>query len=228
MDKILVFYGADHAVGTSQIALSTAEILSNAGERVLYIDASGELYDGYTDLGYEYKGIDQILREINPQQAVIQRGKLDYILGVRATAKMKYEKDFFPKVIGSLPEYNHIIIDAGSDARDELSLRALEYADKRYFIVRQNPKTIDKFRIIAENILNGKNLYSRTDEIIINAIRKSKMLYTKEQVEAALLKKAYALPYIKDAIKCEYARTSLAAKSRKYRKALHSILRDSL
>ena len=239
MERIAVF-GADAGVGTSMIAQGISEILSKECEQqILFVDASDNLYDGYTGYTYSSVGIDMIGVRDTAQQAVYDVDGYKAILGVRAGEQMKFSDDFFKTeiedVLDQKYQFDRIIIDAGSNPRSSLCINALKYADRRVFVLRQNPKCVDKFKTMVEyiftdqNILrNSDSLYTGNDFVILNSERNSGLLYTKSQLESMLITNMYTLPYIPNGMKCEYSRKPLAAESKKFKNALFKIIKKEL
>ena len=226
--EIISVFGGDNNVGTSIAAQTIAEVLASGGENILFIDASDSLFDGYTGKTFDCYGIDQIGETVNPLQAVTRLNSYDAILGIRGLKRRDYPDDFFNEIFRYADGYSRVIIDAGSDPRGKLNILALKTAEKRIFIVRQNPKCIDKFKLAAENILIPEGVYQQKDIVIINAVRKSRLLFSEAQVGASLLRNTYKLPYVQKGIKCEYVRQGLGSISKKYRKAILDIINKEL
>ena len=230
--KIAVF-GADSNIGTTMISMGICEILSSSlgEEGVLYIDCSEKAYEGYTGLPFnKTRGIDMIFRVVDPIQAAYEVGDYKVIPGPRSRTQLSYDEDFLEKVFeGSGDDIKRVIIDAGSDPRSALCQQALKTADKRIFVIRQNPKCIDKFEMAYDNIFKSLDLVDDTkDIIIINALRKTSLLLSEKDMMGKLLRNFYTLPFIRDGIKTEYRRCTLTQKSARFKKALKKIVLKEL
>lgn len=235
MFKVISVFGGDSNVGTSIIAQSMAEIAAGKGERVLFIEASDKALGSYIefddegrDSDQELPCIDDILKGKDPASCILSAGSFSVVLGGRAVKQESFRKNFMYKLVQAVSDsYDRIVIDAGSNAGSNLSISALLASERRFFIVRQNPKCIERFKKTAEEVLIPEDLYKKGDKIIINALRKNKLLYSKEQVESSLLRNTYSLPYIRDGLRCEYTKESLLWDA-SFKKELTKIMNETL
>ncbi len=226
LEKIAVF-GADANIGTTMISMGIAEILTSLGEEeIMYIDCSDKLYEGYTGLPFfKTNGIDMIGRVVETLQTVYKVGDYKAILGPRSRNPISYDPDTVERIIKDLgPDMHRIILDAGSDPRNMLSIGALKVADRRIYVIRQNPKCLDKFELAVENILRPNGLYTEKDIVILNAERKTNLLLSEKDISGRLLRNIHTLPFIRDGIKCEYRKCTLTTYSKKFNNALKKIV----
>lgn len=235
MFKVISVFGGDSNVGTSIIAQSMAEIAAEKGERVLFIEASEKVLGSYIEFSDEGRElsetlpcIDDIVKGRDPASCILSAGSFSVILGGQSVKKENFRKNFIYKLVQAVSDsFDRIVVDAGSNAGSNLSISALSASDRRFFIVRQNPKCIERFKKTAEEVLIPEDVYKKGDRVIINAFRKNKLLYSKAQIEGTLLRNTYSLPYIREGIKCEYTKESLLW-DKTFKKDLTKIMNETL
>lgn len=235
MFKVISVFGGDSNVGTSIIAQSMAEIAAEKGERVLFIEASDRVLGSYVEFIDEGRdsteplpSIDDIVKGKDSESCILTAGSIAVIRGGQSVKQESFRKNFVYKLIQSVSDYfDRIVIDAGSNAGSNLSISALLASDRRFFIVRQNPKCIERFKKTAEEVLIPEEIYKKGDKVIINAFRKNKLLYSKAQIESTLLRNTYILPFVREGLRCEYTKESLLW-DKNFKKALTDIMNESL
>ena len=235
MFKVISVFGGDSNVGTSIIAQSMAEIAAEKGERVLFMEASDRTLGSYVEFTDEGRdrteplpSIDDIVKGKDSESCILSAGSFAVIRGGQSVKQESFRKNFVFKLIQSVSEnFDRIVIDSGSNAGSNLSISALLASDRRFFIVRQNPKCIERFKKTAEEVLISEEIYRKGDKIIVNAFRKNKLLYSKAQVESTLLRNTYILPFVREGLRCEYTKESLLW-DKSFKKALTDIMNESL
>ena len=235
MFKTISVFGGDSNVGATIIAQSMAEIAAGKGERVLFIEASDKVLGSYVEFSDEDRdpaavlpSIEDILKGKDPVSCILSAGSFSVIRGGQSVKPESFRKNFVYKLLQDVSEgFDRIIIDAGSNAANNLSLSARLASDRRFFIVRQNPKCVERFKKAAEEVLIPEDIYKKGDKVIINAFRKNKLLYSKAQVESTLLRNTYILPFVREGLRCEYTKESLLW-DKAFKKALTDIMNESL
>lgn len=188
MAKVITFFGADAKTGTSIISASMARFLAKQEKKVLLINASSELGNDYVK-GEPAGCLDDLklislIREEDVNAITATYGDISYIAGVSNILELT---DYNPKILTDLIDvisrsYDYIIIDGGYNIQYPLPIASLSTAGKRYYVITQNVKTVHRFRVVKDNVLNAMGLATNNEKLIINKVSKKPALYSPEQI----------------------------------------------
>ena len=148
---VIAFFGADSKVGTTMLAQSFAEMLTDKGT-VLFLSLSRSFKSAF--VRDDIKHIDCFVPEIESGIA-IEKNKISkhshysnlYILGglKDVLEPNDFSLEMASKMIENLERmFDWIIIDAGSDMNNALSYAAVTGAFNRFLVFSQNQHCIDK------------------------------------------------------------------------------------
>ncbi|MBK5253199.1 MAG: AAA family ATPase [Peptostreptococcaceae bacterium] len=154
MEKVITYFGTDSGVGTTMIAQSVSENLTKEGKKVLLMLCSGNYGNDYiiTD---EEASLDDIkanlisgyLGKEDIEGILIKINGLDIMPGIRDITRIKYYlEDDLDKIISVVrDDYDYIVIDGGCNINYGITVSSLLVADKIYFIITQQEKSIRRF-----------------------------------------------------------------------------------
>jgi len=192
MKDVIGFFGGDGQTGTTMIAWSFAEVLSGKGNRVLLIFGSGS--DDQTFLPAERgRSIDALKAAVRSGrverddllQSLEKRKELWILPGIRnpLTAGQFLENTFEILLTSVEEDFDYVVIDGGSDVRMGLTVSALSICTRRYFVVTQEAKTLQRY-------LKCRNLFFSPlgfdGKLILNQYRKDPALFLKGDVTRLL------------------------------------------
>lgn len=189
MSQTIVFFGGDSKTGTTMVSRSVAEYLGKNGEKVLYLQCGGKIEDAFS--GVHSKGIDDL--KANILSGRLSRGDImqvtentkdfSVIRGVRNPYGSKYFPENTADLILSAVEgdYQYMVMDAGSDIDLGLAVSALNKANRRYYLVTQQRKVLERYLYLRKEILTPLKL---TGSLIINKYIKEPSLYRKREIES--------------------------------------------
>lgn len=221
MKEIIGFFGGDSQVGTTMIAWSFAERLSEQGQRVLLVFGSG--CDDQALLPLEgVHSIDELKAGIRSGcverddllQCLVKRKSLWVLPGIknRLAAGQFLENTFEILMAGIKGDFDYVVIDGGSDVRIGLTVSALNTCTSRYFVVTQQPKVIHRYLRCRQQFLEPLALESR---LILNQYRKDPALFLKGDISRLTgTDEVTIIPYIAEGWQAEMERKNLLSFSR--------------
>ena len=182
MAKVIAFFGGDSQTGTTSVAASVCEALSQKGFKVLFILASCEGADEQfpskqADLGTLLR-ISRVIRE-DIESCTVKGKSFDFIPGPSDLLKKQF---FEPALISRIAalcggSYDFIICDAGRDVTLPLPVSCLAAADRRFYVLTGNAKCVSRFSETL-SVLRGLRLDETRDMLILNKALAAPSLYT--------------------------------------------------
>ncbi len=199
--RVISFIGADSQVGTTMLAQALGESLATEGERVVTIFASGNYGSDFIRSSEDWKelSIDCLLDEKEGGMkkerilGLIQQNKgMGFIHGVSNIQNTPFFRlDTISRIKESLKgEVDYLIVDGGCNLNSPLTISALVGADKRFFVLTQQDKSLRKYKYMKKILLDNKGLKG---DIILNMYRNEEGLYTREHLEFLLEEYACAI-----------------------------------
>lgn len=197
--RLIVFIGAKHGLGTTQISFNTAIALAEMGNKTLYIeyDKTSPQISYLLDKWKIKEGIDSAMngiKEGNPdeiEQGIIKNignsypSNLDlmffsksYIAKVGEEVDERYFKEFLMETIHSL-DYDKIIVDYSTDINSYEAKAGLRFGDIIFSVLTQEPSTIGYFGFKLNEIKKEKIEIEKKHVIIINKYIDNTKLNTK-------------------------------------------------
>ena len=216
MKQIIGFFGGDSQTGTTMIAWSFAERLSEKGEKVLFIMGSGN--DDHAILKYEGgHSMDELkpaLRSGNVEkedflQCLEKKKQLWILPGVKnSLAAEQYLENTFDILLEHVQgEFDYVIIDGGSDVRQGLMISALHACTCRYFVVTQQAKGLYRFLRCRERLLMPLGL---NGSLILNKYRKDPALFLKKDIcKMTAQEEILTIPYVAEGWQVEMEKKNL-------------------
>ena len=182
MAKVITFFGGDSQTGTTTVAASVCEALSQKGFRVLLILASCEGADEQfpskqADLGTLLR-ISRVIRE-DVEGCTVKGKSFDYIPGPADLLKKQFFEPSLISRIASLcaPTFDFIICDGGRDVTLPLPVSCLTAADRRFYVLTGNAKCVSRFSSTLST-LRGLRLDESSDAVILNKMQTAPSFYT--------------------------------------------------
>ena len=177
MCNIISFFGGDTQVGTTMISQSVALSLGKSKKKVLLMLCSGNYGNDFMSLSSEYS-LDDIKVNLSSNNIckedvdgiLLNQGEFKVLPGVKDITRVKYyREDDVGKITSVIKsDYDYIIIDAGSNVNYGINISSLLEADKVYFIVTQQEKSIRRFVNTYYKVLYPLNI---TGKVINNKFR---------------------------------------------------------
>ena len=216
MKKVIVFFGGDSQVGTTMIAQSFAELLSQRGHRVLFILGSGKYGDSFIKMGLPHS-IDDLKAGIRSgkiekeelMQSLEMKKNLLILPGVRNPLMAKHfpENTYQILLESAKEEFDYIVIDGGSEFQLGITISALNYSDERFFLTTQQAKSLYRYALYRKQIFEPLNLKSR---LIINKYLRDPALFLKSDIlKFCGVSEAKVVPYIEYGWQAEMEGVSL-------------------
>ncbi|NLY81973.1 MAG: AAA family ATPase [Clostridiales bacterium] len=232
MDKVITCFGADFGVGTTMIAQSVSEKLSKEGKKVLLMLCSGNYGNDYvvTD---EESSLDDIKANLvsgnlvkeDIEGIMIRTSGLDIIPGIRDITRIKYYvEDDLQKIISIVRnDYDYIVIDGGCNINYGIGISSLLIADRIYFIITQQEKSIRRFINQYYSVLYPMKIQGR---LISNKYLAEHGNQGIVEIEAFIGKKpAITVEYVKEGWIAEIRKNTLLSDS-KFRTGIEDIVSD--
>lgn len=209
--KIITFFGGQGGVGTTSIAVSTAMELASTGKKVIFIELNDIMPASsyWYDIKSIKFGIDTAIKALEEKryfqidQAIIKVEELKKIKGSSIPYKkfpdnidfMYFSQDFISHTKNSMHMngkdlflylslqklYDYVVIDAGSDIRNQLTIDALTYSHKVFTIITQDVASIGYQFFKIEKIEELGVAFSTKNEYIVNKYIKSSL--TKKDIK---------------------------------------------
>lgn len=228
MAQCIVFYGADSQTGTTMMALAAGELLARQGNRVLYIDASGNTGNVFLP-GNPPGSLDDlrpVLRNELPGPEEI-RGVISVCRGMDVIPGLKHDSgwmDFKEEDVGRIcrgagSQYTHILVDGGSGRPAGIRHSALRAADRTVLVVTQQEKTLQRL----EGWMTG---WPRSTILAVNQFSTSGVFYSAEELAKRLRWEGHIvkIPHVPYGWQAELEGTTLL-RFRKYRKSAEKLVK---
>lgn len=165
MEKLFVFHGVDHKVGTTMISQSVAEHISNSYPdlKVLFMTLNGRESAEYVrETPQTIEGIkihidNKILDNETFKRSCKKTESLYMLAGILNESE---ERFYYPDTVRYLldsviPEFNIIIIDSGNEIDNGLAFGSLVSTNNRFLLISQQESVIkrwEKLRTIYEKL----------------------------------------------------------------------------
>lgn len=183
MSKVIVFHGADHKVGTTMIAQSTAELLSRSDNKVIYLGLNARASTDY--LHRDIESIDYIKDRIDsevltPSDLLSLSTEVNGYYALGGICDESNQRGYMPKTAEILiniakQQFDILIVDAGNELDNGLALGALQAGDENVFLLTQRETALSrwekrkflydkldiKFSLYIINKYEEKDLYSK-------------------------------------------------------------------
>jgi len=186
--KIIGFFGGDSQVGTTMIAQSLAEFLADHGCKVLLILGSGNYGDTYLK-NNPTNSIDDLKADIRSgkvdteelMQSLQQKKTLWILPGVRNPLMAKYfpENTYDILLEEGKSHFDYVIIDGGGDYQLGITISALNYCDRKYFVITQQAKSLARYSLYRQQIFMPLGIEGK---LIINKYIRDPALFLKTDI----------------------------------------------
>ena len=203
MKNIIGFFGGDSQVGTTMIATSVAECLSQRNRRVLLVCGSGKFGDGFVHLSGKHS-LDDLkagiisgkVGEEDLMQTLEECRGLWVLPPVRNPLAAKY----FPEnthqiLLAALDEkFDYVVIDGGDDANLGLTISALNLCHSRFFVVTQQNKGLQRYVQLQKNVLEPLGL---SGDLVVNKYQRDPSLFRIQEIlTLCRADDAFRIPYV--------------------------------
>lgn len=237
MDKVITFYGSDHGVGTTMIAQSCAEILSDEGYKVLLISASRNSGNEFLNIealnDNGAGGIDDLknnlsnsvlTREDIDSVIVNVKNNMDFLQGSKNPLFLRhYRPEHIESLISLLQDdYDLVIIDAGCDPNNPLLIGAILQAKKTFLVTTQSPKAAQRYKKLV-NFVYG-NFPELAPGLIVNRFISSPALFSATEISEVYGREIIeTISYEADGREVEAAKSTLVSHSRAFKDSITKI-----
>ncbi|MBR4019775.1 MAG: hypothetical protein IKI99_00515 [Firmicutes bacterium] len=221
MKDIIGFFGGDSQAGTTMIAWSFAEKLSEKEQRVLLVFGSGGDDQAVmpAESGHSIDALKASMRsgrvEREELMQCLEKKKQLWILpGIQnGLAAGQFLEDTFEILLKSIEEdFDYVVIDGGSDIRLGLTVSALNISTCRYYVVTQQSKTLHRYLRCRQQFLEPLGLRGR---LILNKYRMDPALFLKKDVMRLTAEEPVAvIPYVNEGWQIEMEQKNLLLSSR--------------
>ncbi|MEG0292270.1 MAG: hypothetical protein RR495_03800 [Anaerovoracaceae bacterium] len=234
MEKVITYFGADSSVGTTMIAQTTAVALSEIKKRVLLIFASSNPLMDYIEIkAYSDRSIDELRPSLRSGQlskeeilnVCLNQKSLTILPPIKDMTLIRYYKENdLNKIIELVSDdFDYIIIDGGTNIQYPLGISALLCSDKRYIVITQQEKTINRYKLLAETVLKPLNL---SYNIILNKFDSNSISYSYKNVQSITGKQnILQIQYCENGWEAELNRETLV-KYPKYKDCIKDMVKD--
>ncbi len=189
--NIITFFGADSKVGTSMIAQSVAEKLSeNEGLKVLLIILDGSPGMDYVLKFEESLSIDTVRAKVinhilSNNELIDVCTELDKLYILQGTQSLLYRKYYQPEHIESLLRqladiFDVVVVDGGSNVELGMTIGALNSSCHKFLIVTQQSTCLRHYKQIQSQILS--KLEIKDFCMIINKYINNEQLFDKHRL----------------------------------------------
>lgn len=196
--KLIVFLEAKGGVGTTQVSFNTAIALAEKGYKTLFVEynKTSPQISYLLDKWKIKEGIDSVITNIKQGKKAIEDGiirdlgenypkNLDlmffsksYIAGIGEDMDNQYVKDFLIGITHSLG-YDKVIIDYALNINSEEVMLGIEFADKIFSVITQDPSTIGYYGFKLNELKKNNISLENKHTIIINKYIENTKLNTK-------------------------------------------------
>lgn len=229
MENIIGFFGGDSQVGTTMIAQSVAECLSQKGRRVLLVCGSGKFGDGFMSLSGRHS-LDDLkasvisgrIREEDLMQNVEEYRGLWVLPTVRNPLTAKYfPENTYEILLAAIKEkFDYVVIDGGDDVNLGLTVSAMSSCRERFFVITQQNKALQRYVQLRKNVLVPLAL---SGDLIINKFQRDPSLFRMQEILALCeAESALRVPYVEYGWQAEMEGRTLC-RFHKFQKAVEVI-----
>lgn len=229
----VTFFGAGSGVGTTMIAQSVAEALAFNGVRVMFILASSSpFWDYCKQNGRNDNTIDSLRAKLHSDDVdksdimdiCYKKDGFCILPPISNLTMIKYYKeDDIDRICELINEdFDYIIIDGGSNIQYPLGISALNSGEKVYIVVKQTEKSLNRFKLLAESVLNSM---AKNYSIIVNDFIPESPYYSLRILEGLFKRKVHSIPYMKNGSDAELRRETLMILPR-YRNGIIEFLKE--
>ena len=216
MERVIGFFGGDSQTGTTMLAWSFAERLSEKGRRVLLIFGSGKddrfFFDGGT--GTSIDDLKAALRSGKVERddvfACMEKRKSMWILpGTKNSLSAEYFlENTFQILLEELEaDFDEVVIDGGSDLRLGLTISALHICSHRCFVITQQLKCLHRYIQNRGHLLKPLGI---DGQVVLNQYRKDPSLFLKKDVCRMLgTETLIVIPFVEGGWQTEMERKNL-------------------
>ena len=216
MEDVIGFFGGDCQMGTTMIAWSFAERLSNHEKKVLLLLGSGNedrLYDA-DENDHSIDNLKAMIRSGHVEkedlfQHIERRKSLWILPGTKNSLSAEYfPGNTFQILLENVKEaFDFVVIDGGSNLRMGLTISALDVSDTRFFVVTQQAKTMHRYIRNQERLLQPLGMMGK---VIINQYRKDPALFLKKDMCRRLgTDDTMVIPYVEEGWQMEMEQKNL-------------------
>lgn len=155
MEKLFIFHGVDHKVGTTMVAQSTAEFLAKNYDdlKILFMTLNGRESAEYVrETPESIESIklnldNRILNSSDFMKACKKTESLYMLAGVlNETEQRHYQPDSVTYLLSEVaPEFHMIIVDSGSEIDNGLAVGSLLSSENRFLILTQQESAIRRW-----------------------------------------------------------------------------------
>lgn len=221
MEDVIGFFGGDSQTGTTMIAWSFAERLSEGRKKVLFLLGSGN--EDHLYLAAEnFHSMDDLKAMIRSGrvekedlfQSMDKRKKLWVLPGTKNSLSAEYFlENTFQILLENVKEaFDYVVIDGGSNLRLGLTISALNVSSIRFFVITQQAKTLRRFIRNRERLLQPLGM---NGQIILNRYRKDPALFLKKDVCRMLgIDDVMTIPFVEEGWQMEMEQKNLLESSR--------------
>lgn len=234
MNKIISFLGADYSVGTTMTAQSTAEILAENRKKVLLILASSNpLMDYFKTGDIINRSIDELRPSLRAENLtkeevmnICYRTKnLTVLPPVKDLTLIRFFRETDLETIINLviDNFDFIVIDGGCNIQHPLNISALMCCNKLFVVITQQEKSLNRYRLLKETVLNPLNL---NHSIIVNKFTETSPYYSKKNLfQVTGIREIFMIKNCDNSWEAEIQKETLL-KYPKYKEGIKSMVRD--
>lgn len=193
MKEVITFFGADSSVGTTMLAQSVAEKLSEEGKTLFIMASSSPIIDFLNVKGQPLRSLDELRPLLRAGSISVKdvmgicyrRGDLYILPPPLDTIRVRYFVESDLKTILDLAkiEFDHVVIDAGCDLQYPLGASALISANKVFIVMKQAEKSLRRFRLLSESFLNPLSV---DYDVVINQYDETSVYYRLDKLKKIL------------------------------------------
>lgn len=199
-NNVFLFFGADNKVGTSMIAQSIAEKLSqHESVRVLLAFLDGDSGTDYVENIDEHKSIDSVRAKVI-NHILSKRELMDICIQIKhlyilqGTSSIVYRKHYHPEHMETFLEllsetFDVVLLDIGSNIELGMTIGALNSTFHKFLICTQQNTCLRNFKKVDSQVLSKLDI--KDFLMIINKYIDHEKLPSKYQ-----LAEAYQMPFI--------------------------------
>lgn len=199
--NITVFFGTDSKVGVTMTAQSVAEnIAANTDTTVGLLFLNGKPSMDYIKAEKYSIALDKLKLKIvsnvlSPNELLDSCIKIDNLYVLQGAELIYGVRHYHPKHIENLIElatkvFGIVIIDAGCDLNNGMSIGAINSTSNRFLVTTQQDTALDNFNRTNDQILNALDIQASDFMMVINKYVSSSQLYTPSE----LADKVYNIP----------------------------------
>lgn len=196
--NVITFFSTLGNIGTTATTLSVGDALTENTKAKVGVLLLNAWDHGTHQIDYKGEFIDHMKARLSSKELskedflssfhVIKNDSL-YILGGNRSTKLErmYSKDEVNLLISMAKQtFDVVLIDAGAHFDNAMMVQSLAESDIRFFVLNQQPKAIDKFNRLYDELLYPLG-YNRTDFLtLLNQYIDNTQLLTPKDISAEL------------------------------------------